>query len=676
MKHSCHWLSASLILTCTILMTSGCSETTKEAKPLPDVIFPVYHPYIENGQVYSIEKEVEYGVSPKAGQSNELTRKLLFTVDSGLLLALDTDETVKSSENAVELFEHTHMPEYIAYAKKHTLHVYDLDTRYDHEVFSFETDQFNPEATPGFICDLQKVITWDEETRLSKKVLFKDELAVYVKTSANEDCSEPEDGFKFWQINITSSEETFKVRRRYLKEHTHEHKHFHDHDNEDDELFAEHDHKHTLEEGELDSDGLPFDPKNHKHKHTHSHQFVYGPEHAHEHLTQDEIDVIHNDKRFHEIRFETGFKLVGRKTTIESIDEALMYSGTPVIDIPQRNFGYLGLNSKENSLKFYSVNLETLTKKLLWTLAHDDFANLTNQPNPITDWKALVSYYNRPVNYQIINSNIAYFTPNKLYYFKLVDLFDDDREEERLESINQPFFSGSSQPLALDQRSRYNPVSNMLAIVENTQVWLAKLSADTKTPSRIKTFSEAGLTSLQAQVLGTELMVTKHFEVDGQASSSIITLQENGLETNTVLNRTNDALTVIPQDNASLLNLTSDDTSNLSARYILNNFGSPFSPLIESLWVKNSLDYRGDFESKIVSQLSSDSLTQVAGTVEMPTLYLLDDEETAGRGEQFLTVEDAVKSADHFVIFNEFYTILEYLNGDETTTVIPTIEEY
>ena len=685
MNHRSSLSVLTLFLVCLIMLTSGCSETTKQA-PSPDkLVFPVYFPLIENANLYSLENSIEYGVAAKENQENILEQKLLLTSPTGLILALDTDQSAKDTEGSIETFIHTPLPEYIAYAKKHTLHIYDLNTRFDHQVYSFETDEFfeaqqqSDKSPTWFICDIQKVITWDEESRLSKKVLFKDELAVYVKTSSQEDCSAPVEGFKFWQINIetsTNDDETFTIRRRILKEHSHNHKHFHDHDNENDELFAEHDHQHTLEEGELDEDGLPFVSNNHKHKHTHSHDFVYGPEHAHELLTQEEKDEEHNDPRNHEIEFETHPKLIGKRTTITSIDEALMYSGTPVIDIAARNFGYLGLNSTDEAFKFYSVNFDTLEKKLLWSQHDENLAGLTNHPMKQADWKTLVPAYNRPLNFLNVNNGIAIFANALLFNFSLESIFDDDATETIAQSLSNPLFSSNVISYPISQRSQYNPVEHKMVIVEDKQLWLIDFNTTPPIPTLIKTYNEPNLYSLFAQPMGGNIMVTKDFSENELITSSITTIQENGLEINTLLAKTPDTLRVIPQRDESLVTIIDSDNGSISAKYFLNNFGSPIPVLLETMWVNRSFDYRDNVETQIIAQLSSNNLPIIPGTIEQPSVYILDNEDSAGRGEKITEIPDAAQSASGLVIFNEFYSIVEYTNSENILTTQSTITNY
>ena len=680
----------TLFLSCTLLLTSGCSETTKEAPPLDEIIFPVSFPYIENSSLYSIESDSHFGLAAEEGDSLDASEipeyKLLFDAPSGLILALDTDQSTKSTEDGVDAFEHTFMPEYIAYAKAQTLHIYDLNTRHDHQVFSFEQDEFfepseaNDQSLPNFICDIQKVITWDEDSRLSKRELFKDELAVYVKTSSADDCTEPDDGFQFWQINIeesTKKRDEFTIRRKVLKEHTHEHRHFHDHDNPDDELFDKHSHQHALEKDEFDEDSQEFfDPNDHKHKHKHSHEFIYGPEHEHEQISQAEIDAVHNDPKNHEVKFETHKGLFGKKTTITSIDEALMYSGTPVIDLAAMEFGYLGLNSKENAYKFYQVNLDTLEKRLLWTLTSEHFTDLINTHSSLVDWRALVPKYSRPASFQTLNGNIGIYANQKLFYFPIESLFDDDASEIREQILANPLFSSSISSPALNERTHYNQANKIMSIIEDNQIWLIDFNETPALAILWKTINESNLDSLEAHMMQSGVLTVKRFTENDIPMFSITAIQSDGLENRTIIPRSSNKITLTYLQGEAFANIIDQTDQTLKARHLPNTSGTLPPELLNTLWVEESLDYRNNTETKIISQLSSDFLNSIPETIEQPGLYILNKNEPNRRGEFIMEVSESVKHATGLVIFNKFYSLLEYRNSENTITTQSKINTY
>jgi hypothetical protein len=665
----------SLFLVCLMVILSGCSETTKEAPPLPDIVFPVTFPFIENGNLYSIENNRHFGLPvDEPANSNEDSKELLLNNPSGLILALDTDKSDQSTEDGVDTFFNTPLPEYIAYADTHSLKLFDLSTRRNHQLYSFESDPFNAEAQPAFICDIRKVTTWDEDARLSRQILFKDEMAIYVKTSTSENCDEPSEGFQYWQINVEESTETFTIRRKTLKAHTHEHRHFHQHDLEG-ELSELHNHPHFLEEGELDENGERFNPNDHTHRHTHSHDFIYEEHHEHEFLSQEEIDAVHNDPVNHTIVFETHPVLIGRRTTITSIDEALMYSGIPVIDTASRNFGYLGFNSKEGALKFFEINLDSQEKRLLWSIKHDNLTGLKSPPDLHQDWRALVPDYNRQQNYLMINDRIGLFSEQQLFQFSIESLFDDDATTQRKNSLDQPLFSSNDASSPLEQRTNFNLSRNKMVISENNQIWLLDLESDLPA-TLVKQFSETDLLNAEAVIRGGGIMAVKRFNSLDSSSVSIAILEESGIEVQTLISRTSDAIQVQQREDNSFLNMINASTQQLSARLLLSTFGSPLPDLQDTYWLSQALDYRSFLSEIRVSQVSSDNLSIIPGTMELPVVYFLDLNDPLGRGEQIETIDEAVRSASGLVIFNNFYNILEYQNAADELIIKPTIRKF
>lgn len=668
----------TLLLACITLLTSGCSETTKEAPEQPDIVFPVSFPLINNSTLYSIEDNRFFGLSPEdeeASATSGLYEKLLLEIPSGMLLALDTDPSDKSSEDGVDSFTNTALPEYIVYVKNQTLRLYDLDTRYDHELYSFENDPFVKETSeetdesnkikPRFICDIQKVVTWDDEARQAKKILFKDELAVYVKTGTLEGCAEPEEGFEYWQINVVESTKTFTIRRKTLKAHSHEHRHFHDHDDPDYEYADIHNHEHLLEEGELDENGEPFEANDHMHRHNHEHDFIYDFQHEHEHLSQDEIDAVHNDPINHEISFETNPVLVGRKSTFTSLDEALMYSGQPVIDLNARTFGYLGLNSKDNAFKFFTVNLDTLEKSLLWSAQHENLSDVRNTTWKNTNWRALVPKYNRFINYANIQDKILVTTDKNLFLFDMASLFDDDTIEERENSLANPLFSSSYTDPWIRNRTHYNASTHKMVITENQELWQIDFEQELLQAMLIKTFNETNLSSLEAKMMASEIMVIKRFNDNETPVTSITAIQESGIEVSTILNKTDDAVRVFNQGTNSFINIkSSDPDQQITAKLLFSDFGSPFSTLINTIWLQDTVDYRTFLEQEKVSLFASDSVSATPGTIERPEIYLLDVTATMGQGENLGHIPDTVSSVSGLALLSDEYTIMEYQNSD------------
>lgn len=652
-----------------LLLSAACSETTKQAEPLPDLITKAYFPFVRDNAIYTFD--------PVSGDS-----ELLAESETGMIIALDTDlsrsdKRVNEVNVEEEFFNHTSTAEYYVYANKQTLHLYDLNTRYDHQLFSFNEDQkYDPEsqsfidAEPSYICDIQKSVILDEETRVVRTVLYKDELKVYVKTSLQEDCLDDPENFDYWQINIEESDETFQIRRRILKEHTHKHDHFHDHDDNQYQYQGDHSHDHTDEFIEaIEATGEIFDPNDHEHEHTHTHDFVYGEDHYHDFLTKEEVDAVHNDpvgndiKTYQEVQFETHPILVGKKTTVESINEALMYTGKPVVDISKRTFGYLGLNSQTNTYHFYSVNLDSFEKRPLWSMTSDDFTN-TNRPNlALSDLEKATPKFNRCTNFEYIDDHVLISSNNKLFYFTLTELFDDDENQARQAAITTPVFTSAVNTPALNERRKYNANNSRMVIVEGMDIWsIDFLTERPFTKQLIKRYNEANLNSVNAAYLGSELLVHKHFEELGTSEQALTILQQTGLEDQTLIPKTEDELSLQTLDTDILMTRYDSIDQTLSATHYGANFTSLFlDSLIDALWAEDSVDYRNYNEENVITLLHSPFLNASPFTIETPTLYFFDQQnmDNLGLGEDFGLIPQEVAKAHQVVIYDNLYGLIE-----------------
>ena len=109
----------------------------------------------------------------------------------------------------------------------------------------------------------------------------------------------------------------------------------------------------------------------------------------------------------------------------------------------------------------------------------------------------------------------------------------------------------------------------------------------------------------------------------------------------------------------------------MSARVVTSIFGLPLNELTDTLWLAAALDYRSTLEEKRVAQFSSDNLTTIAGTIEQPVIYFFDIEEAAARGETIGSVPEAISGASGLVLFDDFYTIIEYQNSNNETIALP-----
>lgn len=651
-----------IILASLILGTLGCSETTKEAEPLPDLIQSVKFPYINNNTLSSF--------NPETGELITLD-----TYNNNLILALDTDKSKKKTDNTTTIsFDHTTTPEFFVYAKEQSLHIFDLENNKSHKIYSFANEKvFDPntnqisKATNSFICDIQKVVIWDDEAKTARKELFKDELSVFVKTSLNENCSDNPDSYNYWKINIVEDKDEYTLRRKVLLEHTHKHQHFHDHDDENYEYADLHKHVHILKADEKDENGQNFDPNNHTHSHTHTHDFVYGHEHQHDFLSKEEVDEIHDNPKYHEIKYETYPKLIGKKTTLVSIDEALMYSGKPVIDKTNRRFGYLGFNTSESSYKFFMVNPESEEFRYteLWELHNENFD--INNDFSLTNLERLSNKDNRLQNFDYIDSNIWITANNKIYYFTLEEIFDDDKIEEREYRIEHPLFTSSIMEPSLSNRAKYNEENKSFLITEGLDVWRVDLTkGPISEPHLVRRHIESTLQSIDTYDLSGKIAIQKHFIENSETQTSLVLTENDGLENLTVIPKTQFQINTLSLKNTLLFNSIENNSEYKFADYYILGSSST-TRLNESVWGLDAIDYRELTEESVITLLTSETTPAFFGSIASPILYLFDLDESLGQGEAFGYIPEDLTSANKIIFLNEMYGIINITNieGEE-----------
>lgn len=654
------FFSTTMLAYLLLTTITGCSKSTKEADELPELISTVNFPYIANNALYSFDPETEES-------------EKLISFDHSLIVALDTDQSSKdTNDDNVLTFTHSATAEYFVYAKSQALHIYDLSTREDHELYDFKNDKvFDPDTQKlskikeSYICDIQKVVTWDEESRLAKRILYKDELSVYVKTSSNEQCTNTDKPFEFWQIKIEESNKTYIKRRKILLEHSHDHTHVHNHD-DDNYIYASlHGHEHTLKKGELDENGAPFDPNNHKHSHKHVHTFLYDDEHPHQFLNKNEVDAVHNNLKFQEIKFETHHKLVGKKTTIYSIDEALMYSGKPVLDVLNRTFGYLGFNTIEKAYKFYVVNPESenLEKSFLWDLTNINFNTQNNYSN-LSDIEILTPKYNRFSTFQYADKNILITSNNKIHFFTLAELFDDDEEEAREASISNPIFDGNISNPSLENSIKFDISNQNMIITAGHDIWSIDFkNSRPSTAELTKRFTEPKLSNIDSNYISNRIFISKSFVEQDTNEHSLVLLLDSGLEDLTVLSRTADSISSNTLNNNIFINIIDADSQNRRAEFFSSDLNSS-TEFYESLWSLDTVDYRNNTERNIASILSSDTSAIEPESIASPKLFLFDND----KGEEFGYIPQDIISSNKVVIFTNLYGLTEITDTSSATS--------
>jgi len=639
-----------ILLPVVLLSLSACSESEKVIETPPPVVEKISFPYINDHTLYSFE--------PVTGD-----RELIVQSNRKMMLSLDIDQTTSITIDEENFLQHSRLPEYIIYVTDQALHLYDPATRHDHELISFTPAQGDTSSAAEYICDIQKIITIDKESAAQQETLLKDETGVYVKTSLNENCSEDEGAedegaedappsFNYYQLSIeTSTTETFEIRQSSLLKHTHVSTHEHDHDNDS------HSHEHSDKEIE-DKD---FDTNNHAHNHTHTHEKTFKDLVQHHHLTQEEVDETHNDTNNQEIEFRTFPVFVAKKL---KIDQALMYSGTPIVDIENKQFGYLGFNTKEQAYKFYATDPENLKKTELWTMPVPGSLIPLRIP---TDKDQLFPHRNKPQVYQELPNGILLTHSAKLVKLVLEDLFDDDQDKEREFSFAHPLFETSDQKTA---SYHYNSETDEIAVKYENSIFIIKNHSN-EPYKLVRTFSNDALDKFSIAPFSDEVIVLKDLSFNETPSvcptqdiCSFTSVNIESGQENTLISKSTDGHRLRVFGNVILANLEDSENNTWNAQFFKTDLRTLFSPpLVNSIWgVLKDLRYDTENESTptiVNANSGTSSEANEKPTLSAPNLYTFDIDATLGQGELIGTIPTEVAYVKEIVVFNEYYGLIE-----------------
>jgi hypothetical protein len=706
------------ILLVTFGLLAACSDSnTTEPSQIP-ITEKVLFPFIQDHTLYNFNPDT--GTNKKLAESNKF-----------LMIGLDIDQSEASTndEDSSDTFlNHTDLPEYVVYVEDQTLRLYDLFTRRDHLLTSFAAT--NEQTDDEFICDLKPSITVDKAHFDAKEILFKHEESVYIKTSTFETCEGTPSSFKYFEIKIEDSfTETFEIRRTTLlkHEHFHTHQHEHDYDHENDHegnhnhvqdeigVTLEEGHKHDIDGHEFDenypdeaphdhshSDNNPDtlhthkhgfnvkDRKNHEHKHEHIHDFKYII--MDEHKFNDDPDTspekIHNKSSNQLTETETLPVLVGKRHVIDS---ALMYAGSPIVDINNKRLGYLGFNNSDPapakaSYKFFETIDDGTEKIESWKISSSEFLI---QPED----------YSGFIDRNFSNAVMIEFN-RKMVKWNLEDLFDDDKNIERQANIDSPMFTRplTSQDTYNGARYSINKTNDSIVIyeaVEEIIVDQITLEKSIKTNRMLYTvIGDQAQTLLRTIVdetmeLSTFALFPKHIvtlkkfaDDTGNAGSSVTRTQyttELGTLEETV-NPISDLTRIYLYPNDIMTISTQDDSNPVfHANYYDSNLTKKdFSPDLENTIFGSISDQRPKAVTAEPSPILLHSETTVTPNsnspltaLSEPGVYLLDRVPTPFEWQDnFLgTVPTTVTIAYGATIHNELFaqiTIQESLTLPET----------
>ena len=607
----------------------ACSDSdVPEPTPI-ELIEKVSFPFTTNNTLYAFD--------PQTGEKEKLAES-----NKSMMILLDTDQSTQvNDENNNVFFDHTPLPEYAAYVIDQSVRLYDFYTRREHILTNFEA--LNDLETNEYVCDLRNLTTVDEARLAKKEAFFKDEKAFYIKTSLNEDCTGSATSFNYLRIEIADSfTETFDIRRTTLLEHTHKHTHKHVH-------VDSHDHPHgdgLCEKDEITK--IETCSTNHLHNHVHEHDFLYVI--MDEHLLGEDPDIVHNDPSNQEIELETLPVLVGRR---HQVDEALMYSGYPIVDTNNKQFGYLGFNRTESEYKFYVIINQDLEKLELWNTTESEFSSeLSIQPENAAGKVLQVS-----ADTVLIEFNW------KLVKWDLESLFDDDMDKEREYNVNNPVFQRTPEENYLSASYNIDSQTETIVIKDNNSLHVTFKD----TPSRhVRTFEDTNLSDFSFSLFSdNQIVAIKTFEEDDSFLGTSITKIDidNALEQ-----------TIIPITQTHIIYSTffydvliTSIEDRINTTWNGNFFGpqltEKFSPALENVtWAAKS-DLRPTsnntlFEPAILhSDVSiSSSITSNPALFE-PQAYFFDTNAVDGDGQGDLigTIPTEVSIAHTIIIHNELF---------------------
>jgi hypothetical protein len=670
-----------LILICSFALSiTACSEADKVPETLPQFVEDLSFPYIIDSTLFSFDPET--GTSEAVTFDDDTDDEIdAITIKSNkqLITFLDTDRSRESKDGDVSFLFHTPLPEYAAYVNDNELHLYDFHTRHDHLLYAFA--ESNDETEPSeYICDMQKVITADEEFRLDSKTLLKNEEKLYIKTNFvagddEPDCNKPP--FNFYQIDIEeSNENSFQVRRTVLNEHIHVSKH--EHVNEDD-----HDHAHDFEEGELDNNGNPFDPNNHEHDHTHTHEFLFSELDEHQHLSAIEIEEVHQQSENQQTAFEEHPVLFGRKRII---DEALMNSGRPVSDTAEKTFGYLGINTAENKLKFYNVNFETFVKTELWSMTLPTVD--TDEQNQETANPLL----SEQIEFKVTQDGILFTHQNKLIKLSMLSLFDDDQEALRELSFSQPIYTFE------DFNSfsyYYDNEDDLIYIKDKLNLYRADSGNTSTAPALLKSFPPETVQDFSYFPTENRIIILKDLSPNdssticqGSDLCSVTAISQStqafGLES-TIYPKSTNAHKFIPNlknldNDANFFAISSEnkELQTMTAQTFDRNLNSIYNPeLSNTIWAK-TYDLRNRAERKLRLSILSSSIGKTTETYNQPalseaSLFIYSPETLLGsQGASLGTIPSDTAQIYNITIFNEYFAIVQLKEAINPSAPIKT----
>ena len=363
--------------------------------------------------------------------------------------------------------------------------------------------------------------------------------------------------------------------------------------------------------------------------------------------------------------------LYGAKTTTE---EALMYAGQPIFNSDIDKFGYLGIDSRSLELKFFLTDIEDLSKSILWRIQSDDFDLQANfqQEYGANSIATIIPSKNRLPSHHLFYDSIMLEHGWDIVKLDLDHIFDDDRNVERDNSVENPIFSRDDSIFA-----EYKPLEVALSptidddfiFSENDRVYIVS-GAALKSTLLIPQPSPPLLSSSLEYVNG-RVVVKKQFT---NVYSSMTALDSRNIENTLAPYNTNTKLALTIDSHPMLVANIEDKDDKTWQSQVYGSGLSLTDDLQQSLLAPHidSREYSGQTTS-IVLMHENDTTDSTFSALGQPSVscYLSNVEAYCPSGQVFGIIDKDITGSteNSFISLSDDYGIatLSYINNDQAT---------
>lgn len=404
-----------------------------------------------------------------------ISRKLL-DLNNRLYAAHDTDETrVLKDFNDNDVRFQNPLPDFISYTDSNQLKLFDLETRYTHDLYDFSSEK-NPNG-PEQICDIQASTIFDKNSFLADGSVLKEELVVQASAVDLQtgDCSVIQD-LRFYKISIVPTEQLYSIRQQILTQR-----------------------RQKLNVGDSSppsqsetTTGRPLcDPNAElatQDEELEEDQFIYC-------VTSEIIKA--------DFPIFKGLKATG--------DDALMYASYPIKNPNGQNYGYLGFDREQMELAFFLRSGDEFSLSELWRLSLPDHLPQAQYRVISKQRRSIYGDEYRSKGNTIIGSNIVLEVGNRLTYLPIRSLFDDDLSALRVQSLNNTLH----QRLIFDA-ANYTPLdisvdasNSVITFIDDDTLITIESTGQTVPSSQKLALNTLGVASFDNLALGSTSLIHK-----------------------------------------------------------------------------------------------------------------------------------------------------------------------